>query len=59
MSAETIPLALGECDVERGSECEEMEGLEEPEATEKASSAGLGSDLNKVKEHWQGEAWNM
>lgn len=24
-----------------------MEGLEEPEATEKASSAGLGSDLEE------------
>lgn len=27
-----------------------MEGLEEPEATEKASSAGLGSDLERVRE---------
>lgn len=49
MSAETMPLALGEWEFERGSEWEDMEGLDEPEATDNPSRVALGSDLGKVE----------
>lgn len=47
-SAETSPLAFGEWEVDRGFELEEREGLEELEATEKASRAGFASALKSA-----------
>ena len=49
-SAETSPLAFGEWEVDRGFELEEREGLEELEATEKASRAGFASVLKRAGE---------
>jgi len=42
-----MPPTFGEWELERGSECDEIDGLEEPDATGNASSAGLASDLTE------------
>jgi len=38
-----MPLAFGEWELERGSDIDETDGLDEPDATEKASKGAGGS----------------